>query len=412
MLWLGGLLAGYRLKALPLPIVKVLVALVLVLLLSTYLSTNHFIAIFGSLDRANGVLTQISYIVLFICVATQIDPQSSTLLLRVIIFTALPICLMGLAQAAGWQPLPVFTDARSLITTTLGRANFTGAYLSLLLPLVVTAAQSENATWKRMAYAVFVMLVLVVIALTQARAAWISAAAGVSVLLWLQVAPGWSRRVRWFSGLAGISGFVGGLIVILQHATVNGGSIAARWTIWQASLRLLWQRLWTGYGADTLELHFPSVYPPELVYYQGRGVIVDRAHNWLLDWSLNYGVVATVLLAILTYLIIRQGWKVLLSGNKAVVRASEVQHHQAHWLAGCMASLCAYLVGNLFLFDVAATAVVFWLLLAIVTSASFSLSKISLQVCHATLVSACFERGKLLRSNPRCMADQCASTTR
>ena len=128
-----------------------------VLLLSTYLSTYPYIAIFGSLDRANGVVTQISYILLFICVATQIDHQSSQLLLRVIILTALPICLLGLAQAAGWRPIPVFTDARSLLTTTLGRANFTGAYLSLLLPLIVTAAQSENATWKRTAYGALVI---------------------------------------------------------------------------------------------------------------------------------------------------------------------------------------------------------------------------------------------------------------
>ncbi len=79
-------------------------------------------------------------------------------MLHVIILTAVPICLLGLAQAAGWQPLPVFTDARSPMTTTLGRANFTGAYLALLLPLTLTAARSATGRWPRIGYGALVAL--------------------------------------------------------------------------------------------------------------------------------------------------------------------------------------------------------------------------------------------------------------
>ena len=366
VLWLNDWMSGLRLRSLPARIRKLLIALALVLALSTYLSPDSYIAIFGSLDRANGLLTHISYVLLFVCVATQIDPQRSQLLLRVLILTAVPIGLLGLVQVVGWQPLPVFTDARSLITTTLGRANFTGAYLALLLPLTLTAAQSTMARWRRRGYGALVVLELTVIALTQARAAWIAAIAGISVFVWLQVAPRWSRRVRGLSVLGGIVVAGGGLLLILPRAIANGGSIAARWTIWQASLRLLWPRLWLGYGADTLELHFPSVYPPQLVYYQGRGVVVDRAHNWLLDWALNYGVVATVILIVLIALILWEGWKRFTIHTDAMALSSG----EHRWLAACMAGICAHLVGNLFLFDVAATAVVFWLLLAIVTAAA------------------------------------------
>ena len=369
LLWLVGWLVGIRLKPISASIRNLVIALLLILALSTLLSTYPTIAIFGTLDRANGFLTQLSYLLLFVCVATQIDSQGSRHLLAVIVLTAVPICLIGLAQAAGWQPLPVFTDARSLITTTLGRANFTGAYLALLLPLTLTTAQSAVNKWQRISWGVLAALELIIIALTQARAAWIAVVVGIAVLLWLQAAPRWSRRVRWVSGMGGIAGLAGVLLIILQRAIGNasiagGGSIAARWTIWQASLRLLWPRLWLGYGADTLELHFPAVYPPQLVYYQGRGVVVDRAHNWLLDWSLNYGVVATAIFTVLVVLILRQGWqRLIMSPNNL---DSSLDHS---WLAACMASVCAQLVGNLFLFDVAATAVVFWLLLAIVIAA-------------------------------------------
>jgi Flp pilus assembly protein TadD len=163
---------------------------------------------------------------------------------------------------------------------------------------------------------------------------------------------------------------VAGLLFILQRGIAGGGSIAARWTIWQASLRLLWPRLWLGYGADTLDLHFPAIYPPQLVYYQGRGVIVDRAHNWLLDWSLNYGIVATLIFLALMGFILWRGWKRLLITTKAAPLELTQKPFENRWLAACIAAVCAYLVGNLFLFEVASTAVVFWLLLAVIVGAT------------------------------------------
>ncbi|MBE2222584.1 MAG: tetratricopeptide repeat protein [Anaerolineae bacterium] len=366
VLWLSGWLRGLQPKPLPTPIRNLVIILTLVLLLSTLLSTHQTIALFGSLDRAGGVLTQIAYLLLFVCVATQIDGHQSRQLLMVMVITAVPISILGLAQAAGWQPLPLFTDARTPLTTTLGRANFTGAYLALLLPLTLIATQTAVEKWQRVGFGILFGLELVVIAITQARAAWITAVVGLLVLLWLQVVPSWSRRNRWLRGLGGLALLTGALLLILQRGIAAGDSIAARWTIWQASLRLLWPRLWLGYGADTLDLHFPSVYPPQLVYYQGRGVVVDRAHNWLLDWSLNYGVVATVIFILLVVFVLRLGWQQL--ADPSVTSPPNSQTLASPWVAASMAALCAHLVGNLFLFDVAATAVLFWLLMAIVVA--------------------------------------------
>lgn len=106
LIWLAGWLAGFRPKPIPTPLRYLIIALILILLLATFLSSDRYIAIFGTLDRANGVLTQISYLLLFLCAATQIETRQSRLLLQVSILTAIPISLVGLAQAAGWQPLP------------------------------------------------------------------------------------------------------------------------------------------------------------------------------------------------------------------------------------------------------------------------------------------------------------------
>jgi Tfp pilus assembly protein PilF len=268
----------------------------------------------------------------------------------------------------GWQPLPLFSDARAPLVSTLGRANFTGAYLALLLPLTITATQTTTDKWQRVGFGVLGALQALVIIFTQARAAWIATIAGIFLLFWLQYAPHWSKREQRTTATIGIATLMGGLYFLLQQGIQTGGSIAARWTIWQASLRLLWQKPWLGFGADTLELYFPSVYPPQLVYYQGRGVVVDRAHNWLLDWSLNYGIVATIFLVALIAAILHHSWQQLTTNQNNPAPPARDQSLETHWRMGCMAAISVQLVGNLFLFDVAATAMVFWLLLAILTA--------------------------------------------
>ncbi len=370
LLWLGGLLRGSRTVPLSSTVRGLLIALVLILVLSTFQSPNRSIAIHGTLDRAGGLLTQLSYLLLFVCVATRINARSSRRLLLFVVFTAVPICGLGLAQAAGWQPAPLFTDARSPMTTTLGRANFTGAYLALLLPITLAAAVSATTHRLRWSFAALVVLDLSVIALTHARAAWIAAVVGIGVFVWLSAAPRWPSRVRWLSALGGIATLGAALLLILQRGIAGGGSIAARWTIWRASIDLLRPHLWLGYGADTLELFFPAVYPPQLVYSQGRGVVVDRAHNWLLDWSLNHGIVATLVLIALVGLIVHQGRQQPTAPEQFSLPSFAEQRLGRHWVAACVASVCAMLVGNLFLFDVAATATLFWLLLSILAAAA------------------------------------------
>ncbi len=75
LVWLRGWLAGHRFRPLAPTVGKVAVALALVLSLATLLSPHPYIALFGSLDRANGLLTQLSFLLLFAIVAVQFDPD-------------------------------------------------------------------------------------------------------------------------------------------------------------------------------------------------------------------------------------------------------------------------------------------------------------------------------------------------
>lgn len=360
-LWAAAVFYGFRPKSPHATIIYTVLTLAFFIILSSAFSDYKWIATFGSLERANGSITQLCYLALFLCIATTITQDSAARLLRVMLWTSLPIAAYALIQAAGWQPFSLLTDGRTTLTSTLGRSNFTGAYLAMLLPLALAGWDSAETTQSRYAYSVLILLQIAVITLSGARAAWLSALVGIGLYFWLRHAGNWSARMRMVSLVGGSSIIALLLFGLLRWGINAGGSIAARWTIWRATVGLIWPRLFLGHGADTLELYFPAIYPPELVYYQGRTAVVDRAHNWLLDWTFTHGFFATLTLIALLLLIGWRAWQSLLSSEQHAVITKP-------YIAGSLTSVTAYLIGSLFLFEVASTAVLFWVILAILVA--------------------------------------------
>jgi len=327
--------------------------------LATFGSVDRGLSVWGSYERAQGWLTLLSYGALFLLVAARLRTfEQAGRLARVLAATAAPLTALGLAQALGWNPLPLITDARSPVYATLGRSNFLGAYLAMLLPLTLGFILSAGSRSRRLALVGLLAAEGVVLALTLARGAWLAAGVAVAVF-WLVWGWDWlgahGRRLRALaSGAAGL-GLVGVLALMLWTGR-GGGSTAARLTIWRAVARLVAERPLLGHGPETLDLVFPRVYPPELVYYQGRGVLVDRAHNLLLDWAVTTGMIGMLAQGALLALFFVVGWR-------AVRRAAEPK--QRALLAACVAGVAGNVAGNLVSFDVTATATAAALLMAL-----------------------------------------------
>ena len=361
-LWLaGGLLERRNLwrEVTAQPLFWPATAVVLVQTLAALLSAERSLSVWGSYERSQGWLTLLSYYLLFLLVAARLHTSSQAdHLAQAMVVTAVPLVALGAAQALDWAPLALHTDARSPVYATLGRANFLGAYLALLLPLTLALACTARAWPGRLAAAVLLGGEVVLIGLTRARSAWL--AAGVALALFGGVWF-WSRlRARgriWQVAVvaAGAMGLVGGLAAALWAGRA-GGSAAARLTIWRVLLPLLAQRPLLGYGPDTLELVFPAVFPPELVYYQGRGILVDRAHNLLLDWAMTTGLIGVLAQSVFFALFFGLTWR-------AAQRTPDGR--QRALLAGCLAAVGGAVVGNLASFDVTATATATVLLLAL-----------------------------------------------
>lgn len=324
---------------------------------ATALAVDPWRSLWGSDARGQGLLTQVTYVLIFALIGTGFGAGARTgeqvaRLYTVVALSSVPLLFLGGLQAAGLDPFGLVTDARTPIYTTLGRANFTGAYLALVLPMTLNRALLHGGG-VRMAFGALALAQCGLIALTGARSAWLAAGIGALVMGLILLAARLSWRRRLGLGLGALMGglTVGGLLwQWVMHAQT--GSPAARRTIWAATLELIRARPWTGYGLDNLELVFPAVFPPELVYYQGRDVYVDRAHDLLLDWAAAAGIPGAVAGLLILVAALYVGWRAW--AHRFGDAAARIH------LATVAGVGAASVAGNLAGFHVTATALLLW----------------------------------------------------
>ncbi len=328
------------------------------LMVSTLFSVNPLLSAQGSYERMQGALTLLCYLALFLMIADRLRaPAQIERLLAAIAWGSAPVVFYGLLQALKLDPLP-WTSEGSPIISTLGRSNFVGAYLVLVLPVTLAcAAQAHDKTWRGV-YVGLLAAQLACLAATMSRAAWLGTlAAGVVLLL----AIVWHRGHHRFAiGTAclGFMGLLGGLIA-LTFAPGLTGSIGARGAIWRATWPLVVARPILGYGPETFGQAFTTVFPPELVYLQGRAVIVDRAHNLILDTLVTTGIAGLLAYAALI-------GATLVTGVRTWVKSQDRQTRTV--LAVGLAAIIGHLVETQFSFPVTTTATLFWILLGMLAT--------------------------------------------
>jgi O-antigen ligase len=342
--------------------------LALALLLASLLSVDPRASLMGSLDRQQGLPVLLALLWMFVAVAAWMRSETELRrLLSALVWGSAAVIAYGLLQVLGLDPLDWRSDAASAVGSTTGRANFLGSYLLLVLPLTLILWRARPRRLSHIPYAMLLTGQLVCLAATQARAAWLGLLAIVAVLVIGHALFAGRRRLAL---AAAAVAFVLALLLVLQPSPaattpdagsehrpaageIDRGSTAARLTVWRFTLPLILQRPWSGYGPETFHDSFVTVYPPQLVYYHGRGVAVDRAHNLWLDLAMTGGVLAVAAFVLLLVAWGRLAWAGLRGPGS-----------QQRWLwLGLGAAVLGFLVEQQFSFAQTDAALVFWLLL-------------------------------------------------
>jgi len=378
--------AGRRtLQCPPAPLFWPVLAFGLALALATLCSTNPRVSLWGSYERQQGLLTLSTYLALFLLTAAGLRTRAQAQRLwMALVWGSAPVVAYGLLQAARLDPLEWHTDAASPVLSTIGRANFLGSYLVLVVPLTagqVLAIGSTVSLRQLVPLGLLLMAQLTCLALTQARGAWVGMAVAALVLALVWAAVTRNQRLALTSVVTALlaATFVvllnlpkgplaplaqlPGLERLAALTRTDSGSTAARLTIWRAVLPLIVARPWLGYGPETLRPVFDRIFPPQLVYYQGRRV-VDRAHNLWLDLGVSAGLAGIFSFAALLVGFGWLAWHRLFTVGDRKGRLPRDQRDQALW-ASLTAAIAGHLADLQFSFTLTASATVFWLALAL-----------------------------------------------
>jgi len=369
----------------------------LAVLVSSLASVNLRLTVLGAPGRSEGVLAVTAYVALFFVGAQYFGTASGV---RRLIGAA----GVGAAAVIGYGfiqlTLPPFFEGEGIIGawygsiglprifSTLGSPIVFGGYLTVIIPLILSLALSDsplspsprslspsppsaNALWLVLVVAGYVATLF-----TYTRAAWVGLAAGTAVSFLLVGRSVLQQHRRALVISAGVTAAAAGLLLamlggpapIVERAasalTVQSGSAGQRVYIWEQTLSLIRQRPVLGWGLETLREVFPYNRPSLERYFGRRPVLIDKAHNDVLQMAFSVGLPGAV-----AYIAI---WILVLLSAYRVWRRTEGPSRVI--AAGLVAAFVGYLVQAQFSFSTVGLAPLAWLLAGAVAGWEVSVS--------------------------------------
>ncbi len=354
------------------PPIILAIALASAVLAATVLGIDPIRSLLGSLERSAGATTWLAYLILFASIAAWCPGNAGRRAIRqAALVGAAPVALYGLVQAVGADPWAWWGDASSPVGSTLGRSNFLGDLTAMLLPLALSVLVTARDRRARGASAALIALYGLVLVTTSARAAWLGAAVGCGLFF-----LAWSRRSGWRTGFRRTLAvaLIAGLLACLLAAVLlvaqpepphplamriqslfgwDPSSPGTRLTVWRWSGPRIAARPVLGYGPDAAGLAFPTLW---------RGARVDRAHNLVLDLTLEFGLVGLGFYLAIVASALRRARRVLRTAAR----------DEAALLLGSLCALAAFWTATMFSFGVVTTWLLHWVLLGLLAGCSDS----------------------------------------
>ncbi|HEV8353887.1 MAG TPA: O-antigen ligase family protein [bacterium] len=344
----------------------------LAVLLSSVTSVNLRLSIFGAPGRDEGVLAVTSYVVLFFVGAQFFGSASGARRLAAIAGLAAAVTIAyGFIQMAvpplfeGEAIIRSWYGATGLprIFSTLGSPIVFGGYLTVIVPvalaLALSASPPRSTLWLAIAAAGLVAAVL-----TFTRAAWVALAVAMPLFFVLAGRTAWWTHRRAIATGAAVAVVVavvllmrtGDLAPAAERAastlTLQTGSASQRVYIWEQTLGLIRQRPLLGWGLETLREVFPYDRAALERYFGRRPVIIDKAHNDVLQVAVSVGLPgAAVYVAV---------WILVLLAAYRLWRRTEGASRVI--AAGLVAAFTGYLFQAQFSFSTVGLAPLAWLL--------------------------------------------------
>lgn len=189
--WVSKMIAQKRLSIAKTPFNIPIGLFVLSQIVSALFSMDPHVSWFGYYSRFNGgVLSIISYAILFFAFVTNIKKEQLRKLIYVTLGSAAIVAIYGVAEHFGIDKSLWVQDVQNRVFSTLGQPNWLAAYLLPLIPmtmaLTITAHHGKRTMRTIIVYTILNVLYFTVLLFTRSRSGLLALAC-IDILFWIWI---------------------------------------------------------------------------------------------------------------------------------------------------------------------------------------------------------------------------------
>jgi O-antigen ligase len=220
--------------------------------------------------------------------------------------------VLGLGEGA-WLAI-VRTQFQGRATAGMGNPDFLAGYLLTVWPMALALLMRAQKTAAKVFWAFLFICSLAALLSTGSKAGWLGFAAGLLVFVFFV----WKDKIgngrQWLLVLVAmliLSLFIPPMSGrLMELASGHGDSIRFRREVWSGVVQMIRDRPLQGTGFGTFEAAYPAYRPLSLMMHQAeRNYDLDHAHNWVLEWAAETGVVGLFLMLAFWFFVLAQWWK-------------------------------------------------------------------------------------------------------
>jgi len=346
------------------------------LIISTFLSINRELSFFGLYDRQEGLLSYLYYIVFFILALSFLRGRERrvSFVLWPLIMSSVVVCVYGVLQALGMDPLGWTETTKMRVTATFGQPNNLGSYLLFVIPVTGYFLSKYKNLFLRSFLTAVLLLQFLVLYYSFSTSAWLGLICGMFVAGVIMLRKNFFT-FKYISLAFGVALF---LAIVIQFnpgildskisnlLDLRTGSTAARVQFWGAAWQGIKEKPILGHGLDVQQDVLLRYYSPDWAIHSNVNVQPSRAHNFFLDTLITQGI-----LGFIAHLLL---WGVVFYTLLQNVR----NNHKKHFNLTLLTSFTAYFVYLQFNFPHVTTQIYFWLFLAILLRENKTIETITL----------------------------------
>ncbi len=289
----------------------ILFASLLSFIISTIFSIHKPLSLSGTYMRYQGLLTNISYFILYVFIINLVREKWIYLLINSAILSGCGSAFYGILQAYGKDPIG-WAEFGNRVSACFGNPVFLAAYLAMLGPLSFSFVLFEKRKRKWL-YLFAFFLIFYGLLFTRTRAGIVAFFSSMAILLFFAGKNIFNKKVLYSLLLLFAIFLLSNLnpkTAILQRFTSEilskpdkeasiqekfatapvGGSGGLRLLMWQGGLNLIKDHPLFGIGPETLQFIWPRYAPLKYMVNTGQTSGVDRVHNEILDVAITRGL--------------------------------------------------------------------------------------------------------------------------